>query len=257
MDIIETIHSMSNKYSVFPAQVGLASCTSFLFTDKLNNKINLFRQKSAERIINRITLFFYLTFMTVVTATSIAGASAVLRNPDIIGTEFPYHAYIPEFFPTLFRKLLSSVFVGWLALLIVSHDSFIMYLMNQICSQLQILELALQNLTLNQYKHAPIDELKNCIQHHQALILLRNRIEHIFTNMLLLQFLTSLSIIGMTGFQATVAQSVNGTQIVIYMYCVCILFELFLYCWFSNQVMEEVSHKTSKRIISVQIYHHK
>lgn len=179
--------------------------------------------------------------MTTVTTTAIAGARVVSQNPDIIGTEFPYHVYIPESFPALFRKILSALSVGWLAIVIVFHDSLIMYLMNQICCQLQILEIALQNLTSDQYKDPPIEQLKSCIQHHQALIHLRNRIEQIFTNMLLLQFLTSLSIVAVTGFQATVAQSASGTQTVVYMYCVCILFELFLYCWFANQVIEEVS----------------
>lgn len=203
-------------------------------------KKNVHLQKDVERTINRITLSVFLAFMTTVMTTALAGAKAVSQNPDIIGAEFPYHVYIPESFPDFFRKILSAVSVGWLAIAIVFHDSLIMYLMNQICCQLQILEIALRNLTVDKYKDPPIDQLKLCIQHHQALIHLRNRIEEIFTNMLLLQFLTSLSIVAVTGFQATVAQSSSGTQIVIYMYCVCILFELFLYCWFANQVIEEV-----------------
>lgn len=194
-----------------------------------------------ERYVNRRVFVVFITFTVTVSITAIAGAKTVLDNPAIIGKEFPYHVYIPKSLPVLFQKILTTIAVGWIALAIVCHDSLIMYLMNQICCQLQVLEIALRELTVATYKTAPIRELITCIQHHQALIFLRNRIEKIFTMMLLLQFFTSLSIIGMTGFQATVTKSASGTQIVIYLYCVCILFELLLYCYFANQVIEEVN----------------
>lgn len=171
---------------------------------------------------------------------------------------FPYLAYVPGYFTTELKLFTFSVSVTWTALMIVAHDCIIMSLMNHICCQLQILGVALQGVTLvndkqNQSrgkqeskentKHTEADllrQIKWCVRHHQTIIGMRNEVESIFSMMLLLQFLTSLFIFGLTGFQATVTTQ-SEYQFIIYAYCCCIFSELFIYCWFANQIIEEVS----------------
>lgn len=69
---------------------------------------------------------------------------------------------------------------------------------------------------------------------------LRQQTEEIFCYPVLLQFFTSLMIFAMTGFQATVKSGSNDLDVLIYFYCGCIFCQLFVYCWFGNEVFEQV-----------------
>lgn len=69
---------------------------------------------------------------------------------------------------------------------------------------------------------------------------IRQETEDIFRQPVLLQFFTSLMIFAMTGFQATVRAGGSGGAVLIYFYCGCIFCQLFVYCWFGNEVFEQV-----------------
>lgn len=58
--------------------------------------------------------------------------------------------------------------------------------------------------------------------------------------------MTSVIIFAMTGFQATVRTGGSSAAVLIYAYCGCIFCELFVYCWFGNEVSEQVSAKGSE-----------
>lgn len=72
----------------------------------------LYLQKIVERNINRLTLLVFLTFLSVVTFTAISGTLTVSNDANIIGVEFPYNVYFPEWLPVLFRQIFSAVAVG-------------------------------------------------------------------------------------------------------------------------------------------------
>lgn len=202
------------------------------YQGNLNFQLQIIR--SAERITN----FVFISFFTLVSGTAILCAITLFYNPVFGMDNFPYHVYFPLFVPVELKLVTMSVAVGWNALLIVAHDCFIMAMMNHVCAQLKILEATFKNLTWTNYKTPPLIELKQCIVHHHMITLVRNEIESIFSYMLLLQFLTSLFIFGLTGFQATVGPY---RQFNVYAYCCCISSELFIYCWFANQVLNQVS----------------
>ncbi|CAD7083125.1 unnamed protein product [Hermetia illucens] len=64
----------------------------------------------------------------------------------------------------------------------------------------------------------------------------RDEIEDIFKYPLLAQFVISILTIVATGFQAVV---LSEGVLLIYFYCSGLSVQLFSYCWFANQVMEE------------------
>lgn len=200
----------------------------------------IFLQKRALSKGTIMTLVVFFVFFIMVSSTALIGASSIIVDESTIGTKFPYHVYVPHLLPHYIELFSFALAVTWNALIIVVHDSIYIALMNHVCCQVEVLRISLQDLQVKKYQKPPVNEIKKCVKHHQLILTLRNRIEAIFSEMLLLQFLTSLLIFGMTGFQATVNNSYGSTQqITIYAYCCCILFELFVYCWFSNQVITQ------------------
>lgn len=198
----------------------------------------------------------FISFAILVTLTAIIGIISLTIDPSIGGKNFPFRAHIPEMIiAKKFHILIYSIDVTWNAWLIVLHDCFIMALMNHICAQLMVLKYALQNIQpkklsakdVDHHHHHEsdkqltcVDQLKFCVQHHQLIVRLRNEIETIFTGVLLIQFLASMTIFGLTGFQATVRSERSGSDFTLYAYCLCLISELFIYCWFANQVLEQV-----------------
>lgn len=188
--------------------------------------------------------------------TALVGIISLAVDPSIGGNQFPFRAQMPAIISKHIHLLIYSAGVTWNAWLIVVHDCLIMALMNHICAQLMVLEFGLKAInskhnngvavvaplapTKNRNEMA-IAQLKFCVKHHQCIIRLRNEIETIFTGVLLIQFLTSMLIFGLTGFQATVRSERSGSDLTLYAYCMCIFSELFIYCWFANQVLDQVS----------------
>lgn len=88
------------------------------------------------------------------------------------------------------------------------------------------------------------EQLKSSIQHHQLILKLRNMFEETFSLCVFLnQFFTSLLMFGLVGFQQTVKENYDQSQLNINAYCICILTELFLYCYLAQQVIHEVNLK--------------
>lgn len=81
----------------------------------------------------------------------------------------------------------------------------------------------------------------------------RDDVESIFRLSILLQFFTSLVISAVTGFQATINSSNSNSEMIIYFYCFCIFTQLFGYCWFGNEVNEQVC-KILKCLFRVILY---
>lgn len=70
---------------------------------------------------------------------------------------------------------------------------------------------------------------------------------------LLIQFIISLMIFALTGYQATVSNADRMAASLVYFYCGDILTELFVFCWFGNELIEE-SKKLGLAIYSSSWY---
>lgn len=209
--------------------------------------IELLFQKQIIRHFDRTTTFVFLSFTTLVSATVLLVDVNLFVNPERATDNFPYKVYVPEFVPNIAKLLTMSFALGWNGLVVLVNDCLIIALMNQICAQLMILAASLDEFTEQKYTTPPLKQLKKCVIHHQTIITLRNEIEGIFSYMILLQFLASLFIFALIGFQATVG---SYRQYNVFAYCCCASTELFIFCWFSHQVIEQV--KLITRIIIVR-----
>lgn len=65
-------------------------------------------------------------------------------------------------------------------------------------------------------------------------------IEGIFASVFLMQFVISLFLLGLAGFETTVTAGFTRSQFNVCFYCACILIELFLMCYAGHLVMDEV-----------------
>lgn len=79
-----------------------------------------------------------------------------------------------------------------------------------------------------------------CIRHHQYICEFLRILEQTFSPVFLMQFFASLCMFGLVGFQATVTKEYSRAQLTINFYCICILLELFLFCYLAHQIIDKV-----------------
>lgn len=69
---------------------------------------------------------------------------------------------------------------------------------------------------------------------------LRHKVERIFSLPVMLQFVSSVVIVAMTAFQVIVVGDGSKSSIIMDLLLCCVLCQLFVYCWFGNEVYEQV-----------------
>lgn len=214
--IVEHLQNMSAKYALTLNQIS--------------------EIKKTEKLVKTITSMFAI----LVFGTAILGCVTIfLSTFDYEKRTFPFRVYLPKFIPKILTIPFYWYGVTWSAMLIVTHDCLFMGFMNYICAHLRILELSMIPLA-DKNCDKPIKKFISCIEHHQMIITFSSDVESFFTNVIFCQFITSLIITGLTAFQITIADNVDGAQLTIIAYLGCISSELFIYCWFANQVIEQV-----------------
>lgn len=190
-------------------------------------------------ITKKRSLLIYYYFNWIVSMAACIGPFSLLASAKL-GSAFPYHVYVLRIIPKNVNTIYICVTVGWFALIIVNHDCLFVSLVNNARGQLGILKLSLKNIQSQKYESNRMTDVVNCIRHHIFILRMRDRIENVFTHVILLQFFTSFGIFALTGFLTMVGLSSMGSQATIYTYCCCISFELFIYCEIVTQVISEV-----------------
>ncbi|XP_067642829.1 odorant receptor 94a-like [Eurosta solidaginis] len=209
---------------------------------------------------NKLPLTIYAA---IVGFTGILGIIFLFYNPyGFASQRFPYRVKLPDWMPFGMQLLYMGLSVLIFALQIDGIDYLNVTMMNHIRFQLIILNLAFDELKSDEKpqkdnivarKISSHKQLKKIIDHHCLLRELRNEVEDIFRIPVLIQFFTSLVIFAMTGFQANVkSKDTNGASLtsLLYCYCGCIFFELFVYCWFGNEVSEQSKTLTTSSYFS-------
>ncbi|KAF2904118.1 hypothetical protein ILUMI_02071 [Ignelater luminosus] len=126
-------------------------------------------------------------------------------------------------------------------------DTICTSLMGIIAAQLDILTEKIMRLNENDgtvEDHAISNEvcesiyekLKDCVKHHLAIIKLVNCVEEVFTIALFGQFLTSAMIICNTIFEIILIPT-STKQILLVEYLFGALVQLFMYCWYGNEII--------------------
>uniref|UniRef100_A0A0V0J0U7 Odorant receptor n=1 Tax=Cydia pomonella TaxID=82600 RepID=A0A0V0J0U7_CYDPO len=137
----------------------------------------------------------------------------------------------------------------WLGLNNSTMDIFIVYLFAQIKTQICILRLNLENLvsrcqeearnTSHSFTQLLELRFRGIIYHYNQIIKFSKINEEIFSNAILFQFLVSGWIICTTAYRTINMNPLSGEFLSMILYMICILSELFLFCFYGNEVAHE------------------
>ncbi|XP_017135468.1 odorant receptor 94b-like isoform X1 [Drosophila miranda] len=188
---------------------------------------------------NKVVCLFY--FCLVVFSSTLAMVMLLIVPDNLAGKRFPYRVHMPHFLPPIVQYLYMGLSVIWISCGIPTIDNVNMLFMNQICMHLKILNMAFDVL---QRQVDPNIWMVSIVKYHSVLINLRQRLEQIYRLPVLFQFVSSLLVVAMTAFQAIVGDG-SGSSVLIYFLFSGVMCQIFLYCWFGNEVFEQVhSHDT-------------
>ncbi|TDG47332.1 hypothetical protein AWZ03_006191 [Drosophila navojoa] len=179
-----------------------------------------------------------LTYFHLVLVPGILSVVYILIAPEeFAGNRFPYRAQMPHFLPHIVQSLYKGLAVGILALETTSIDFLNISVMGQMCMHLQVLSLAFEKL----HDSSDVDAyswLVATVKYHCELILLRQQVERIFNLAVMLQFVSSVVIVAMTAFQVIVIGDGSKSSTIMNLMLCCVLCQLFMYCYFGNEVHE-------------------
>uniref|UniRef100_A0A0K8TU89 Odorant receptor n=1 Tax=Epiphyas postvittana TaxID=65032 RepID=A0A0K8TU89_EPIPO len=159
----------------------------------------------------------------------------------------PFDANVdPQFYIAIFYVWLQT---SWLAYNNSTMDIFIMYLFAQTKTQLTILRLDLENLVSRckadvavsscTYTDSLERRFRGIIQHHNEIIKFSTMNDSIFNGPILFQFLISGWIICTTAYRTVNMSPASGEFLSMILYMIYILSELFLFCFYGNEVAYE------------------
>ncbi|XP_015606886.1 odorant receptor Or1-like isoform X2 [Cephus cinctus] len=122
----------------------------------------------------------------------------------------------------------------------VATDSFISGLMIQICSQLDILKYRLIKLPrLYNINHRDefLSSLTHCVLHHEHIFKFASAVESVSNPITIVQFCASAVALCSSVYQLS-KHSVDSAKFMpLILYLLCMLFQLFFYCWYGNEVI--------------------
>ncbi|XP_024880048.1 odorant receptor 46a-like isoform X2 [Temnothorax curvispinosus] len=111
----------------------------------------------------------------------------------------------------------------------VACDTLLCGFLMHICCQIEILEYRLTKFLCNQFS------LGYCIRHHNRIFEFARMVNTRFTQIIGLQFMASTMVTCFNLYQLT--KSALGTNHVLtIIYTICMLTQIFIYCWFGNRV---------------------
>nr|AJF23795.1 olfactory receptor OR26 [Planotortrix octo] len=152
----------------------------------------------------------------------------------------------PQFYVAMVYVWLQT---SWLGYNNSTMDIFIMYLFAQTKTQLTILRIDLENLVSRSKTEAAVSSFtytdllekhfRGIIHHYNEIIKFSSMNEGIFNGPILFQFLISGWIICTTAYRTVNMSPASGEFSSMILYMICILSELFLFCFYGNEVAYE------------------
>ncbi|KAL6258340.1 hypothetical protein P5V15_010425 [Pogonomyrmex californicus] len=130
----------------------------------------------------------------------------------------------------------------------VAHETLISGFMIQTCAQLDILchrARTLPDMLREIRKHCTSKEeikakerqlIREFIYHHRYVYRLAERVNTVFTVMIFMQFTVSSIVLCLTIYKMLMKNLLSAEFVWISTYLGCMLGQIFLYCWFSNEV---------------------
>ncbi|NP_001177515.1 odorant receptor 89 isoform X1 [Nasonia vitripennis] len=121
----------------------------------------------------------------------------------------------------------------------------------QVCCQFEILSSRLEKLpqiirnlrSLKKSDHLvhqyELKLIKQIVQHHLYLFSIAETVNEIFKSVIFQQFCVSSIVVSASIFQLSTKPDTKTEFIMVLFYSICLLVELFIYCWFGNKLMFE------------------
>ncbi|XP_014486426.1 PREDICTED: odorant receptor 46a, isoform A-like [Dinoponera quadriceps] len=187
----------------------------------------MIRQKFDKMIRNNTMRYLILVMVTVIAIF----LSSVLM--DFTKGNLTYTAWVPFDYSgsAAFTFVFAHQMTGMAAsgLVNVACESLVCGFLLQMCCQLEILEHRLTKITQGQ------DVLRDCIHHHNLIFEYANALNKMFTKIIAVQFAVSMLVVCSNLYRIAMAEN-YGSFIPLMCYTGCMLAQIFIYCWFGNEV---------------------
>ncbi|XP_066595051.1 odorant receptor 10-like [Prorops nasuta] len=157
----------------------------------------------------------------------------------------PPHSFV--FWLTAFQQIIATVYAAYIS---VGTETLIFGLILHTCSQIEILKHRLQQLTVafekyhNNVELLPYelqmkvkDGLSRCVDYHIVIFEYAEDLNSVFSPVLFVQFSGSVIILCCSIFQISALKPASMEFLGLLVYTICMLAQIFLYCWSGNEVM--------------------
>ncbi|XP_011704297.1 PREDICTED: odorant receptor 46a, isoform A-like [Wasmannia auropunctata] len=204
------------------------------FVDKpfkpMDLRESMIRQKFDKRITNNTLCYLVLVSITAFYMISLSFFT------DFMNGALMYKAWLPFDSSTSVRfslayahQILTLIFIG---LVHPTCDNLICGLLLHICCQIEILEYRLSNITNGE------ENLRDCVDHHVHIFEYAYTVNRRFAKIIALQFAVSMLVVCANLYKLASIPNlmINGSIITLILYTACMLSQIFLYCWFGNEL---------------------
>ncbi|XP_072753282.1 odorant receptor 46a-like [Anoplolepis gracilipes] len=139
----------------------------------------------------------------------------------------PFNYSSPVLFYLTYAHQLTSMATG--ALVNLACDCFICGLLMHVCCQIEILEHRLNN------KSHTRETLRDCVCHHDLIFDFASVVNERFAKIIAIQFITSTLVVCSNLYQLA-QTTLSAEYLPLLLYTICMLIEIFIFCWFGNEV---------------------
>ncbi|XP_018337236.1 PREDICTED: odorant receptor 46a-like [Trachymyrmex septentrionalis] len=200
-------------------------------------------QQKFEKMVQNSTLRYLILIMATIISIVLTSVFTELSNRNLT-----YKAWVPfnYSYPTLYFLVYTHQLIGMATsgIVNVACESVICGLLLYICCQLEILEYRLTKMTNGE------DVLRDCVSHHNRIFEYAYTINNMFAKIIGLQFAVSMLVVCSNLYRIAMATD-YVTFISLMMYTSAILTQIFIYCWFGNEVKAK-SLQLMKNIYNIQ-----
>ncbi|XP_018317934.1 uncharacterized protein [Mycetomoellerius zeteki] len=155
---------------------------------------------------------------------------------DFIEGNLTYKAWVPFDYTSsiIFLLVFTHQMIGMsiCAAVNLACDCLLSGLLQEICCQFEILEYRLTKILHE--KHI----LRDCVRHHNRIYEYAHIINRRFAKIIALQFAVSMLVVcaNLYKLAAISLLMMNGSLVTLLLYTACMLSQIFLYCWFGNEL---------------------
>ncbi|XP_072754208.1 uncharacterized protein [Anoplolepis gracilipes] len=184
------------------------------------------------RKFDKMIQTYAMIYITMILITFLSNILLSLLT-DFKERKLTFREWIPYNYSSymIFCLTYTHQYLGIVASCIVntSCDSLIIGLLLHICCQITILKSRLKNIRNDQ------SILRDCVRHHRHIIKYAQATNARFTKIIAFQFIVSTFVMCSTLYQLT-TMALGSYYISIIAYMVCVLVQIFIYCWFGNKL---------------------